>query len=134
VKRKLEARKKKDAATVPAEAAASDAEDTASDAENTASESDASHRSSSKRCREPDEQEARKSPNPMDISSIVNGVLDEGSPPLLSPSSEHCPVQDDGSNSGGHAKRRRLSTDVVEFPASPERKRPTRRSPHRESN
>lgn len=100
VKRNLEARKKKDVATVPAEAEASENEDTAS-------ESDASPRSSCKRCREPDEEEAKRSPNPMNISTIVNCALD-GSAPLLSPSSPgHCSVQDDGFNSDGHAKRRR---------------------------
>ncbi|OJA16582.1 hypothetical protein AZE42_03850 [Rhizopogon vesiculosus] len=122
VNRKLEARRKKDAAVIPSKAAASDDGDRASDT---------SPRSSAKRCREPDEQGVKRSPNPMDISSIIHDAPDGGSPSLLpdsSSSSGHCHVQDDGS------KRRRLSTDIVESTVIPEKKRPTRKSPRREPN
>ncbi|OAX40410.1 hypothetical protein K503DRAFT_864666 [Rhizopogon vinicolor AM-OR11-026] len=122
VNRKLEARQKKDTAAIPSMAAASDDGDRASDT---------SPRSSAKRCREPDEQEVKRSPNPMDISSIIHDAPDGGSPPFLpdsSSSSGHCHVQDDGS------KRRRLSTDIVESTVIPEKKRPTRKSPRREPN
>jgi hypothetical protein len=130
VNRKLEARQKKTGAAASSEKAAMrDDGDAAPD-----SASDASPRSSSKRSREPDEQEAKKTSNPMDISSIVHDAPDGDSPLTLSPSSSgHYPVPDDAPNGDGPTKRRRLSTGVVESPPVPERIRPTRRSSRREN-
>ncbi|KIK40816.1 hypothetical protein CY34DRAFT_13454 [Suillus luteus UH-Slu-Lm8-n1] len=67
----------------------------------------ASSRNSCKRCRDPDEQDARKAANRMNISTIIHTAPDAPS------------------------KRRRVSRDIVESDAVSDVKRPVRRSPRR---
>lgn len=94
--------------------------------------SDASSRNSCKRCRDPDEQEARKAANRMNISSIVHTAPDKSSPSGLLPfCTGPSPARGDVSNRDDPSKRRRVSRDIVESDAVSDVKRPVRRSPRR---
>ncbi|KAG2109502.1 hypothetical protein DEU56DRAFT_258610 [Suillus clintonianus] len=93
--------------------------------------SDASSRISCKRCRDPGEQEARKTFNPMDLSRMVHAAPDWSSPSLFSCSTGPSPARGDDSNPDGPPKRRRLSQDIVGSDAVSDTKRPTRKSPRR---
>ncbi|KAG1740491.1 uncharacterized protein EDB91DRAFT_1248375 [Suillus paluster] len=123
VRKTREAGQETEAAVIVLKAALSDDEESASNS---------SLRSSCKRCRDPKEQEARRTSNPMDIYRIVHDASHGSSPSsLFSPSFPGpSPTQDDPSR-GGPAKRRRLSQDIVESDAVFNTKRPTRRSPRR---
>jgi hypothetical protein len=94
--------------------------------------SDASSRNSCKRCRDPDEQEARKTANRMNISSIVHTAPDESSPSgLFSFCTGPSPARGDSSNRDDPPKRRRTSRDIVESDVVSDAKRPVRRSSRR---
>lgn len=111
--------------------------DAAADAMKTRNEGDrasvTSPRSSCKRCRDPDEQEARKTANRMDISSIVHTAL-KGSSPSISfsfCSTGSGSVRGGGSDRDGPPKRRRVSRDIVDSDAVSDTKRLIRRSSRR---
>lgn len=90
--------------------------------------SDASSLNSCKRCRDPDEQEARKAANRMDISSIVHTTPDGSSPSI----SSFCSTgPGGGSDRDGPPKRRRVSQDIVDSVAVSDTKRLIRRSSRR---
>lgn len=92
-----------------------------------------SSRSSCKRCRDPDEQEARKTANRMDISNIVHTVLN-GSPPSISfsfCSTGSGSARGGGSDRNGPPKRRRMSRYIVDSDAVSDTKRLIRRSSRR---
>lgn len=93
----------------------------------------ASSRDSCKRCRDPDEQEARKTANRMDISSIVHTAPDGSSPSVLFSfcSTGPDPARGSGSDSDGPPKRRRVSQGIIDSDAVPDTKHPIRRSPRR---
>jgi hypothetical protein len=95
--------------------------------------SDASFRTSCKRCRDPVEQEARKTANRMNVSSIVHTTPDGSSPSVSFSFSSTGPdsVQSGGSDSDGPPKRRRVSQDIVDSDAVSDMKRTIRRSPRR---
>ncbi|KAG2159552.1 uncharacterized protein EDB93DRAFT_1116235 [Suillus bovinus] len=89
--------------------------------------SSTSSRNSCKRCRDPDEQEARTTANRMDISSIVHTTPDRSSSSVLSSlcSTGHGAG---GSNRDGSPKRRRVAREIVDSDAVSDTKRPIRRS------
>ncbi|KAG1886788.1 hypothetical protein F4604DRAFT_1951374 [Suillus subluteus] len=100
---------------------------------NRASDASSMGRNSCKRCRDPDEQEARKTANRMNISSIVHTTPDGSSPSI---SFSFCstgpgPDRSGGSDCDGPPKRRRVSQDVIDFDAVSDTKRPIRRSSRR---
>ncbi|KAG1778771.1 hypothetical protein EV702DRAFT_1091844 [Suillus placidus] len=92
-----------------------------------------SSRNSCKRCRDPDEQEARrKTANRMDISSIVHTAPDGSSPSLLFSfcSTGPDPARGSGSDCDGPPKRRRVSQGIIDSDAV-STKHPIRRSSRR---
>ncbi|KAG1732123.1 hypothetical protein EDB19DRAFT_1297171 [Suillus lakei] len=111
-----------DAAAEAMKAAASDEGDRASDA---------SSRRSRKRCRDPDDQEARKVPNPMDLSRIIHTAPDGPSPLFSFCYTGPSPARGGGFNRDGPPKRRRVSQDAVESDAVSDSKCPPRRSSRR---
>ncbi|KAG1819061.1 uncharacterized protein BJ212DRAFT_70774 [Suillus subaureus] len=93
----------------------------------------ASSRNSCKRCRDPDEQEARRTANRMDISSIVHTTPDGSSPSVSFSfcSTGPSPARGGGSDRDGPPKRRRVSQDIVDSDLVSDTKRLIRRSPRR---